>query len=376
LFKMDTIGDAYIVAGLLPFEGDRSISPGSFDQESARVCRDVLDVAAAMIEALAVHRATTGQDVDGRIGVSVGTVVSGVLGRLQPRFHILGPGMRHAEMLEQTGRVGAVHVSEVFLRALCCSSLEQARTIVGVHPPKIGVQTPRLHAPIGWKIMAALPHLGVVSPKRGLFPHPHAAELISPMAASPYAFTQRLRLGNTDCRPMSAIPKSPAAPMHFSNGFSDAGSATCHDDGSMNSSPVSLSQSPLCTAQQSPHLSQPSTPEASTPLPTVAEVRATGNPRCKGIGAADTSLEASVKSPRRAARLLQFWKSGRAGEGEVSSAPERSRPSPMASLVFKGSLRFNLKEEPAAGTANICSPNPGVSPAVTPGVRNSAPFHF
>ena len=36
-------------------------------------------------------------------------MICGVLGRLQPRFHVFGPGIRSAEKLEQEGRPGAVH---------------------------------------------------------------------------------------------------------------------------------------------------------------------------------------------------------------------------------------------------------------------------
>ena len=38
-----------------------------------------------------------------RIGLSLGAVVVGALGSLQPRVHIRGRGMRNAEELEQEG---------------------------------------------------------------------------------------------------------------------------------------------------------------------------------------------------------------------------------------------------------------------------------
>ena len=87
LFKMDTIGDAYIVAGLL-----------SDTHATHRMCRGLLAVAKTMIDTLEEHRRETGQEVHCRIGVAIGSVVAGVLGKLQPRFHIQGQAVQAAEV--------------------------------------------------------------------------------------------------------------------------------------------------------------------------------------------------------------------------------------------------------------------------------------
>lgn len=86
LFKMDTVGDAYIIAGLLT------------EDTADKTCRGLLAVAETMIHTLEQYRADTGRDVHCRIGVAVGTVVAGVLGKLQPRFHIQGAGVQAAEV--------------------------------------------------------------------------------------------------------------------------------------------------------------------------------------------------------------------------------------------------------------------------------------
>ena len=111
LFKMDTIGDAYIVAGFLPSPaaaappapaaGSVTDGAGGAEPPARAVCRDVLRLAVRMIEAVAARRAETGRAVHCRVGVSLGPVVAGTLGRLQPRFHLLGPGARSAELHEQ-----------------------------------------------------------------------------------------------------------------------------------------------------------------------------------------------------------------------------------------------------------------------------------
>ena len=113
LFKMDTVGDAYICAGFI--QGPT--------RSADSVCRDVLAAAGAMLRAVDAYRVAAtaaGQStlVRCRIGVAVGPVVAGALGRLQPRFHLFGPGLREAEMCEQTGREGALHASQAFISAL------------------------------------------------------------------------------------------------------------------------------------------------------------------------------------------------------------------------------------------------------------------
>ena len=87
-------------------------------------------VARVMLDTLAEHRLSTGQPLRCRIGIAVGAVICGVLGRLQPRFHVLGSGIRAAEKLEQTGRPDCVHArcgamgsvgSIVCVRARACA---------------------------------------------------------------------------------------------------------------------------------------------------------------------------------------------------------------------------------------------------------------
>ena len=114
---MDTVGDAYIVAGFLPPE-DPSAPPGERAAEVRRVCQDVLELSRAMLRATEAHRRGGGRDVHCRIGISLGTVMTGVLGRLQPRLHLFGEGMRAAESHEQAGEADAVHVNHAFMTAL------------------------------------------------------------------------------------------------------------------------------------------------------------------------------------------------------------------------------------------------------------------
>ena len=134
---MDTVGDAYVVTGFLPAptahpghsapinEGGGCEGLGS---KAAMVCKSMLRMGEVILTELAAYRRETGEAVHGRVGIAVGPVVVGALGRLQPRIHALGAGMRAADVLEQTGRAGAVHVSEDFMRLLL---------IAGVEPPAV-----------------------------------------------------------------------------------------------------------------------------------------------------------------------------------------------------------------------------------------------
>ena len=78
----------------------------------------MLKVAEGVIAQLAAHRERSGIDLHGRIGIALGSTVSGVIGRLQPRFAVFGEAMSAAAELEQTGIRDAVHCSEDFLRCI------------------------------------------------------------------------------------------------------------------------------------------------------------------------------------------------------------------------------------------------------------------
>ena len=120
LFKMDTVGDAYVAAGFLQQAQHSSFKcdENAVALEAGQACDRVLLAARDMIAAVAACREETGRDVHCRIGVSAGEVLAGVLGRLQPRFHIFGAGVSAAERHEKAGQIDAVHASPAFMAAL------------------------------------------------------------------------------------------------------------------------------------------------------------------------------------------------------------------------------------------------------------------
>ena len=124
MIKVDTIGDAYIVVDWLA-PGDL----GNLSQDNQHnICNlclylDTLIVANNILAVLARCREEKGIDVHARIGIGTGEVISGVMGRLQPRFCVYGEAMNEAAENERQGLADTVHCSQDFFdvvtRDLC-----------------------------------------------------------------------------------------------------------------------------------------------------------------------------------------------------------------------------------------------------------------
>jgi class 3 adenylate cyclase len=128
LFKMDTVGDAYIIAGWLslPLMEDGSETSLTLQKhESQQLCQRVLLLAGSMQDILENHNAKSAHVISARIGIGVGNVVVGAFGSLQPRVHIRGDGMRVAEFLEQQASPGTIHVDDIFLDTLQSRGCDQ-----------------------------------------------------------------------------------------------------------------------------------------------------------------------------------------------------------------------------------------------------------
>eukprot|EP00960_Hanusia_phi_P046496 757873-Hanusia_phi.AAC.1 len=133
LFKMDTVGDAYIVAGWLPTKSDWLMC-----KETQVTCNQLLMLAEVMLKTMEDYRTRTGRYVNCRIGISTGMVATGVLGKSQSRFHMIGDALSESEHLEQSCWHGALHVSDKFLQCMRCLDPESspAMPLLTVRPRK------------------------------------------------------------------------------------------------------------------------------------------------------------------------------------------------------------------------------------------------
>jgi adenylate cyclase len=103
LEKIKTIGDAYMVAGGLP-----EPHPGHLEA----MAMFALDISKAMLSPAAAQR-----ELQVRIGIHVGSVVAGIIGRRKFSYDAWGDTVNTASRLESHGEPGRIQVSEaVYLR--------------------------------------------------------------------------------------------------------------------------------------------------------------------------------------------------------------------------------------------------------------------
>jgi class 3 adenylate cyclase len=110
LHKMDTVGDAYIVmAGLQ--NGDGSESTAEARRKLGRNAKKTIDCGLTMIKTLKNIRTEFGFDMHIRIGVDVGMVAGGVIGKVRARHHIFGKVLGISNKLQEHAQQDTIHIS-------------------------------------------------------------------------------------------------------------------------------------------------------------------------------------------------------------------------------------------------------------------------
>ncbi|PNW88459.1 hypothetical protein CHLRE_01g030500v5 [Chlamydomonas reinhardtii] len=121
LYKLDTVGDCYIVVAGLTMQDDDGFTCTVQGDNEQRLqhAQVMMDFAKAILrESKQVLMPHNHAPVQIRIGIHTGSLASGLVGPKMPKFTLFGDTMNTASRMESTCKPGCVQVSELFAQLL------------------------------------------------------------------------------------------------------------------------------------------------------------------------------------------------------------------------------------------------------------------
>ncbi|KAH9423586.1 hypothetical protein DERP_005166 [Dermatophagoides pteronyssinus] len=110
IYKVETVGDAYMIAGGLPVHQEES----SYNH-ARKVCLAARDMIHACYQ---IRDPSRGRHIKIRIGIHTGPVVGGIVGQKMPRYCLFGDTVNTSSRLETTSAKMKIQISEVTQRLL------------------------------------------------------------------------------------------------------------------------------------------------------------------------------------------------------------------------------------------------------------------
>eukprot|EP00931_Biecheleriopsis_adriatica_P092152 TRINITY_DN6597_c0_g1_i1.p1 TRINITY_DN6597_c0_g1~~TRINITY_DN6597_c0_g1_i1.p1 ORF type:complete len:683 (+),score=97.13 TRINITY_DN6597_c0_g1_i1:53-2050(+) len=122
-FKVEAVGDVYMIAlGLFRGHGDagQSFDPPFVVFMALSIASEMVQAAAALKMPDTTEHEHDSEVVQIRVGMHIGRIMSGIVGKKVPRYCVLGDTVNSAASMESTGIAGMIHVTED-VRQVCQS---------------------------------------------------------------------------------------------------------------------------------------------------------------------------------------------------------------------------------------------------------------